>query len=54
MEEEPVKQKDIREVGRSEKPSDMVGKAVVSKEMPMRDQSRTEQHSVRFDTVTSL
>lgn len=33
-------QKDIRDVGRSEEHSDMVGKAVVSKEMSMEDQSR--------------
>ena len=40
MEGKPVEQKDIRDVRRSEEHSDMVGKAAVSKQMPMRDQSR--------------
>lgn len=42
MEEELVKQDNIRERERSDEHSDMVAKADVSKEMPMRDQSRGE------------
>lgn len=55
MEEKTVKQEDIREMERSDEPRDMVAKAGVSEEMPVRDQSRWELNRASDLTiVTSL